>query len=181
MDAGPRHTGWPPGRLSFAPVLARLDLALLRLLRTRGHGPGVEPWILAFSRTGEHGALWLAIGVLGALAAPRGRRHYRRAVRTVALTYVLTQVAKVATRRARPLMDDLPRLSATLSNRSYPSAHASTAFAGARALSPVLPTGALYATATAMALSRPYVGVHYPSDVVAGAFFGSAVAELAAP
>jgi membrane-associated phospholipid phosphatase len=31
-----------------------------------------------------------------------------------------------------------------------------------------------------MAVSRPYVGVHYPSDVVAGALLGTAVAELAA-
>jgi membrane-associated phospholipid phosphatase len=31
-----------------------------------------------------------------------------------------------------------------------------------------------------MALSRPYMGVHYPSDVVAGAVLGTAVAELAA-
>jgi len=31
-----------------------------------------------------------------------------------------------------------------------------------------------------MALSRPYLGVHYPSDVVAGAFLGDAIARLLA-
>lgn len=160
-------------------MLARLDLALLRLLRTRGHQPPVERVIVSYSRTGEHGALWLALALAGALGS-RGvrRRGYRRAFRTVALTYVLTQAAKVATRRARPLIEDLPRLTTTLSNRSYPSAHASTAFAGARALSPLLPARPLFVAATVMALSRPYVGVHYPSDVLAGAAFGVACSDL---
>ena len=167
--------------LSLRAVLARLDLALLRLLRTHGHGPRLEPWIVAYSRTGEHGAVWMAIALLGAVRARRGRRHYRRAFGTVALTYAFSQGAKVATRRARPLLEDLPRLSSTLSNRSYPSAHAATAFAGARSLSRVLPAPPLYVAATAMALSRPYVGVHFPSDVVAGAAFGIAVAELTLP
>lgn len=159
-------------------MLVRLDLRLLQLMRTRGHDPRIEPWLLAYSRTGEHGACWLAISALGALCARRHRRHYRRALRTVALSYVLTQVAKVASRRARPLLEDLPRLTPTLSNRSFPSAHASTAFAGAYSLARVLPAPPLYVAATVMALSRPYVGVHYPSDVVAGAAFGAAIAEL---
>ena len=40
------------------------------------------------------------------------------------------------------------------------------------------PSAPLHAVAVAMALSRPYLGVHYPSDVVAGAFLGDAVARL---
>ena len=83
-------------------------------------------------------------------------------------------------RRRRPHLEGLPRLTSTASNRSYPSAHATTSFAGAYALSPVLPPLALYAFATALALSRPYLGVHYPSDTLAGAALGVAVAELLA-
>ena len=66
----------------------------------------------------------------------------------------------------------------TMSNRSYPSAHATTSVAGARALSPLLPAPPLYALAAALTLSRPYLGVHYPSDTLAGAVLGAAVAEL---
>ena len=89
---------------------------------------------------------------------------------------------KFAIRRRRPTLDGLPPLVKTGSQISYPSAHATTSFAGARALAGVVPaaTPALYAVAALMALSRPYVGVHYPSDIVAGAALGTAVAELAA-
>ena len=45
----------------------------------------------------------------------------------------------------------------------------------------ILPYRMQTATAIAMAVSRPYLGVHYPSDVVAGAFLGDAVARLMSP
>jgi len=155
-----------------------IDLWVLRLLRTHGHSPPVEQTVLRFSRTGEHAGLWLALALLGAIAHPRRRRVYVGAVRAVVLTNLINIVAKRFVKRTRPFLEDLPALSPTLSSLSYPSAHASTSFAGAHSLSRVLPTVPLYATATAMALSRPYLGVHYPSDVVAGAMLGLGVARL---
>lgn len=152
-----------------------LDLALLRLLRTRGHAPAVELAVIRLSRLGDHGQLWLAIAALGALAHRRRRPAYLRAARAVALTLVSNYAVKVGIRRARPLVEDLPPLSPTISSLSYPSAHASTSFAGARALSETLPRTPLYATAVAIALSRPYLGIHYPSDVIAGAALGSVI------
>jgi membrane-associated phospholipid phosphatase len=85
---------------------------------------------------------------------------------------------KLVVRRPRPRLEDLPPLTDTVSELSYPSAHASTSFAAARAFSPALPGPPLYAVAAAMALSRPYLGVHFVSDSLAGAALGSAVAEL---
>lgn len=81
-------------------------------------------------------------------------------------------------RRRRPRLPDLPPLSDTVTELSYPSAHAATSFAAARSLSPVLPAAAVYPIAAAMALSRLYLGVHYPSDSLAGAALGEAVARL---
>jgi undecaprenyl-diphosphatase len=46
-------------------------------------------------------------------------------------------------------------------------------------LSAALPAGPLYALAISLCASRLYLGVHHPSDVLAGATLGSAVAELA--
>ena len=79
-------------------------------------------------------------------------------------------------RRRRPHLPDLPPLTGTMSERTYPSAHATTSFAAARSLP--LPAAAVYPVAAALALSRLYLGVHYPSDTLAGAALGEAVARL---
>jgi membrane-associated phospholipid phosphatase len=160
-------------------VTGRLDTALLRAMRTHGHQPAAERLILAFTRLGEHGGLWYALATAGAALDEDRRDLYVRAGLTVAAAYALNQLVKLVVRRRRPELDDLPPLVATGSRISYPSAHASTSFAGARALARTWPSTPLYAVAAAMALSRPYVGVHYPSDVVAGGLLGTAVAELA--
>jgi membrane-associated phospholipid phosphatase len=99
---------------------------------------------------------------------------------TVAGSFVANQAVKFAVRRPRPALDDLPPLIKTMSNRSYPSAHATTCGAAALALGRLLPAAPVWVAATIMALTRPYLGVHYPSDSVAGFALGVAVAELAA-
>ncbi len=156
-------------------MIGSLDLALLRLLRTRGHHPAAEQVVIRFSKLGDNGFLWLAIAATGAAVHPPGRSAYLRAGRTVALTIALNYLVKVAIRRARPLLEDLPPLSPTVSPLSYPSAHASTSFAGARTLSEALPAPPLYAVAVGIAISRPYLGIHYPSDVIAGAALGTVI------
>jgi membrane-associated phospholipid phosphatase len=42
----------------------------------------------------------------------------------------------------------------------------------------LVPAAAVYAAACAFAVSRPYLGVHYPSDVLAGIVLGTAVAVV---
>jgi undecaprenyl-diphosphatase len=160
-------------------VAGALDLALLRALRTRGHTQAREQAVARFSRLGEHGMLWLAVCAVGAAADRERRPVYVRAARTVVAVYGINQALKIAVRRSRPRLEGLPPLAGTLSGLSYPSAHSATSFAAARMLSPALPAAPLYAVAVALALSRPYLGLHYPSDVVAGAVLGAALAELA--
>jgi membrane-associated phospholipid phosphatase len=164
--------------------LAALDLRLLRLLRTRGHTPPVEGAVINLARSGENGLLWFLIALGGAaLGGQRRRESYFRAMKVVLVALVANTVVKQTVRRARPVLEEeLPALTPVLSGRSYPSAHSSTSFAGARALSAAgLPPGPLYAVAVAMALSRPYLGVHYPSDIAAGALLGDAVGRFMTP
>src|SRR5215203_1791257 len=164
-------------------VLAGLDLTLLRLLRTRGHTPVAETALVRLAQTGENGLVWNAIATAGGTLSARRRADYTRAIEIVLATLLLNTAVKYTVRRARPVLEEeLPALTPVLSGRSYPSAHASTSFAGARALAAAgLPGAPLRALAFAMAVSRPYLGVHYPTDVVAGAFLGDAVARLMTP
>jgi membrane-associated phospholipid phosphatase len=139
----------------------------------------VERTVAAVSKLGEHGAVWYAIAGAGALLDPERRPAYTRAARAVAISFGVNQAIKLVVRRPRPDLRELPPVVRTMSKRSYPSAHATTSAAGARTLGSLLPAAPLYALAAVLALSRPYLGVHYPSDTLAGVVLGVAVAELA--
>jgi membrane-associated phospholipid phosphatase len=160
--------------------LIDIDRAGLVFARTRGHGRGAERAVAAYSRAGEHAACWLALGLAGATLSdePGRRRAWLRGVRIVAASYGVNQAIKFIVRRRRPELEDLPPLTPTVTRLSFPSAHATTSFAAARAYACLAPAWALYAAAAAFAVSRPYLGVHYPSDVLAGALLGTAVAEV---
>jgi membrane-associated phospholipid phosphatase len=155
-----------------------LDRQLLMLARTRGHGPRRERVIAGYSRLGEHAACWLALGALGAALDRDRRSHWLRGAVVVAGAYAANYAVKIAVRRRRPELDGLPALSPVVSRLSFPSAHATTSFAAARVYAGLAPAAALYLAAGAFAVSRPYLGVHYPSDVVAGAVLGTVIAGI---
>ena len=159
-------------------MVRAFDLALLRVLRSRGHSLRAELRVGAWSSAGEHGLIWHSLAMAGVAVDGHNRAVYLRTMRAVLVAFAANTLLKYAFRRARPVLEELPALAPTISGHSYPSAHAAMSFAAARNLSETLPGAPLYAAAVAMALSRPYLGVHYPSDVLAGAGLGEAMARL---
>ena len=148
-------------------------------MRTRVHPRVLERVLGVYSRLGEHAACWFALGAVGAAADEEHRPAWRRGIRTVAIAYAANYAVKLVVRRRRPELPGLPPLTPTVSTLSFPSAHTTTSFAAARAFRGLLPAHGLYAAAAVFAISRPYLGVHYPSDVLAGAALGTFVGELA--
>jgi len=156
-----------------------LDRAGYRFFRTAGHSPALETAARRFSLLGEHAAIWLAVGAAGAALDESRRERWVRGLGAVAGAYVLNTAIKLAVRRRRPQVPGLPPLTGTPTGLSFPSAHATSSFAGARAFSALLPPGPLYGLAASLALSRLYLGVHWPTDSLTGALLGTAVGSAA--
>jgi undecaprenyl-diphosphatase len=140
----------------------------------------LDPVFVGLSAIGYSGLVWIA---LVALLAYLGRQSIPFPVAlTAACVWSADLIAlglKAATNRPRPfetIPQADPLMGATV-GQSLPSGHAATSFAGAVVLTYIFPRSAPYAflLAAAIAFSRVYVGVHYPSDVLAGAALGACV------
>jgi membrane-associated phospholipid phosphatase len=161
-------------------ILGDLDQAVLRFLRTRGHDPVTESVMKGLGLSGEYGAVWMAIGTLAAATDGRRRMRWLMAAGVAPAAIVLNFGVKRTIGRQRPVITDHPALARAPSKLSFPSAHATSSFAAAAALGRVEPRAKapLHGLATAIAVGRPYLGMHYPSDVLAGAILGAVIGRV---
>jgi membrane-associated phospholipid phosphatase len=161
-------------------ALNNADLGLLRLMRTRGHHPAAEKAARLIARSGDNGYLWIALGTLGFLFDTRRRRQWLTAGLIGPIGIGVNFGIKLIFKRARPILEDLPPLGGAPSSLSFPSAHATASFASATAMARIAPEYryVLFGVAALMAVTRPYLGMHYPSDVLAGVALGTTVGAL---
>jgi undecaprenyl-diphosphatase len=158
-------------------ALRAADVGALRWL-IAWRAAGLDWLMPALSDLGRGAFIWLVIAAIAAIF-PAKRMGAWRLVLAVGLTVLAVDGAiKPAIDRARPfdLLADIQVIHARPATGSFPSGHAAYAFAGALAAGRIFPTAriALWLLASAIALSRVYVGVHWPSDVLAGALIGVA-------
>jgi undecaprenyl-diphosphatase len=162
----------------LAHLLFSIDTALLHWLVAH-RTPVVDGLMWVSTQIGRAGAVWLALGI-GAAAL---RRANVSGVWQMGLALLLTLlvsdgILKPIVHRARPY--DVPVLGERPGNASFPSGHAASSFAAALSLSRAWPAARipLWTLAVLISVSRAYLGVHYPSDVVGGALVGLACAVL---
>ena len=176
-----RRAVWRARATGPASLAGAADQAVLRFLRTRGHGPIAETLMRALGLAGEYGAVWMAIGSAGAALDPPRRSRWLAGALVAPAAIVVNFAVKKGVGRERPVITEHPPLARAPSKLTFPSAHATSSVAAATALARVQPGARipLYALAAAICVGRPYLGMHYPSDVLAGAALGAILGRFA--
>lgn len=167
-----------PAAPALAGPLDDADEFLLRELNDR-----YNPTADAVSKFFSDNVQTVATPVLGAALLSQG--GYRVPIRVIEAQLValgMSEGLKLVFQRPRPYdtFDDVRLPAGKEGSFSMPSSHATLAFAGATILSEAYPQWAwpAYGWATLVAVSRVYNGVHYPTDILAGALVGIGGARL---
>ena len=161
------------------PIVQRADVRVGDAVR----GFGTPALDSAVTHTTDLGSVYSVAGVATALAVS-GRPRYAADVLGVGLTaWNVAQLSKTRVRRQRPYeQDGVRRLIRKPTGSSFPSGHAAVGVALFTMLADRSRGGAarrlLQAIAAYVPLTRIYVGVHYPTDVLGGAGMGMALGAL---
>jgi undecaprenyl-diphosphatase len=146
--------------------------------------PLLTPLFVLLSAWWVKGPLLIAVGLAADVWSRRVPIAGAAAAAAMVGASLLVTPLKDLFERPRPPEGDptLGSLVVLPENASFPSGHSATAFAAATAVAIVSPRLRPYVLvlAAAVALSRVYLRVHFPLDVVAGGLLGAAVGGLAA-
>lgn len=162
--------------------LTTLDLGILTYVQEFWRMDVLTVWFKQISSLGNNGLIWVVLGL--ALLAMKKTRMTGLLVLAalIVMLGINDAVLKNAVQRIRPfLVDPAIKNLVQAHGYSFPSGHTASAFAAAGVLwqrSPKWCGAAALLVAVLIALSRIYLGVHYPSDVLGGALIGSGIAWL---
>jgi membrane-associated phospholipid phosphatase len=150
---------------------------LARVQGTIAH-PSTVKAARGLSHFGEHSAGWFAAGLLGAALDKPRRRDWLIASAGVVGAHAASIAVKRVVRRPRPDHPSVRVLVGTPSRLSFPSSHATSTTAAAVLYSGLTGRNLVPALVPPMLASRLVLGVHYPTDVLAGAALGGVIGGL---
>lgn len=152
------------------------EVAVLVDVQSRLANPATITVARGMSHFGEHAAGWVALSAIGALLSPSRRRDWLLVGVGAVAAHGAAILIKLAVRRRRPHHPAINVNVSTPSALSFPSAHATSSTAAAMLLCRATRSPLPLLAVPLMALSRLVLGVHYPTDVLAGMGVGAAVA-----
>ncbi|ACU95220.1 phosphatase PAP2 family protein [Saccharomonospora viridis] len=154
------------------------EVALLIGVQRALARPVVVKAARGLSHFGEHSAGWFALGLVGAAFDSARRKEWLTAAMGAVGAHAASIAVKRVVRRRRPEHPDITIGVGTPSRLSFPSSHATSTTAAAVLYSGLIGRNLVPALVPPMLVSRLVLGVHYPTDVLAGAALGGAVGGI---
>lgn len=165
-------------------ALMNLDGGFLLFLQESVRNPILDRIMIFITSLGNGGMIWIAATVL--LLIPKKTRKAGIISAAALLCSLLfnNMLIKNIVQRMRPylVLEELRIIIPRPSEFSFPSGHSAASFAAAASFYRLLPKKLgvpAIVLAALIAFSRLYVGVHYPTDVLAGALMGIALSYFA--
>ena len=165
-------------------TLLNLDGGFLLFLQESVRNPMLDSLMKFITALGNGGMIWIGATIL--LLIPKKTRNIgmMSAVALLGSLIINNNIIKNIVQRPRPFVTftDLQIIIPTPSEYSFPSGHTSSSFAAAAVFYRHLPKKLGLPSvilAGLIGFSRLYVGVHYPTDVIAGVIMGILLSYLA--
>ncbi|NLK39439.1 MAG: phosphatase PAP2 family protein [Clostridiales bacterium] len=162
-------------------AIVSLEGEILTYIQTVIRSAPLDLFMKIITTLGDAGILWILACLVMLIFKKTRIVGIAGAISLIAEFLCVNVVLKNIIQRARPyeVIEGLNILIATPHDYSFPSGHAGSAFAVAIVMLLMLPKRwgiPALIMASLMALSRLYVGVHFPTDVIAGALIGMGTA-----
>ena len=165
-------------------TLLNLDGGFLLFLQESVRNPILDSIMIFITSLGNGGMIWIAATIVLLIPKKTRKAGIMSAVALLGSLIINNNIVKNIVQRPRPFVTftDLQIIIPTPSEFSFPSGLTSSSFAAAAVFYRHLPKKlGLPAVILAglIGFSRLYVGVHYPTDVIAGVLMGILLSYLA--
>ena len=165
-------------------ALMNLDGGFLLFLQESVRNPVLHKIMIFITSLGDKGMIWILATVLLLIPKKTRKAGMVSAVALLGSLLFNNMLIKNIVQRPRPYvtLEDLRIIIPRPSEYSFPSGHSSSSFAAAVSFYRLLPKKLgipAIVLAGLIAFSRLYVGVHYPTDVLAGALMGIVLSYFA--